>query len=125
MKFKFAVSSLLLFTLMLALGGCGKKEEAAPVTAPAKPAAAAPAAAGAAEDVKALAEKAQKILEEAKGLADGGKYQEAVEVLKGISSFKLTPDQEKLLADINALIQKNVSSEGADKAKEAVGDLVK
>jgi uncharacterized lipoprotein NlpE involved in copper resistance len=87
------------------------------------------AATTAVADVKAAATsttseataKANTIIDQAKALIGQTKYSEALNTLNSLSSFKLTAEQEKIVTDLKAQIQKALSSDGA----KAIGNLLK
>ncbi len=127
--------ALTLCSILCFAAGCGKQDASTtPTTTDASKAAteAAKPAATAAETAKAAvtavateaASQADDLLKKAKSLADAQKYQDAANILQQLSSLKLTPEQQKLVDDLKALIQKALAKEAAAQGTKAVGDLL-
>ena len=133
-------------TLVLSLVGCSKQDSGTPTADTEKATGAAGAAlqqaadtakteaAKLADSAKATAEKAaaessskaQELIDKAKSLVAGGKSAEALSTLQQVASLKLTPEQQKLVDDLKAQIQKlmGASSKTASDATGAAGSLL-
>ena len=121
----------------LALGvglvACSKQESQTPAST-AQPAAEniqkqAEAAAPAAQSAVAeTASQAQGLISKVQGYIADSKYSDAVNVLKELSSMKLTSEQQKLVNDLTAQVQKAMASAAASdaskKATDAVGGML-
>jgi hypothetical protein len=95
-------------------------------------AAAAQKAAGQAlKDVTGTADsaKAQGLIDTAKQLVSQNKYSDALKTLNDLSNLKLTPEQQKLVDNLKAQVQKQIEAMAAkkatDEASKAVGGLLK
>lgn len=128
----FGVVSL---SAVIAVGaGCGKKEEPATPPAPVSQAPAAPAvsapqapaasAPSAVEQVTETAAKVTSMINQARALIDKKDYAGALNLLKELSAQKLTPDQQKLVSDLQATAQKQAAASAANQAGAEAGKAV-
>ena len=79
----------------------------------------------AAEAAATAEAKAQDAINQAKNLVGAGKYTEAMDLLRQkLAGLQLTPEQQKLVDDLKAQIQKALTSATKDAAK-AAGDVKK
>lgn len=69
--------------------------------------------------------QAQALIDQAQKLVTGTKYDEAANILKQLAAMKLTPDQQKLVSDLQGAVQKALASKAAADGAKAVGDLFK
>jgi hypothetical protein len=66
--------------------------------------------------------EAQSLIDKAKDLVSEKNYGEALNTLKQLSTFKLTPDQQKVVDDLKAKVEKLMSNSAVS---NAVGNLFK
>jgi hypothetical protein len=146
MKTKNIVSSLTLAGLMACIVGCDKTGETPPAPTPATNAAAAPAAPtglkvdAAAADVKDTATKAadaatktgaatatsaesaaQKLIDQAKSMVADKQYQPALDSLNKIGSLKLTAEQQTVVDNLKAQIQKLMAAQAGGALSGVLG----
>jgi len=141
-------TNLLLTTLCVAitmLAGCGQQSEPDETPTPGNEAtnevgaaagrtmeAAKPAADEAVKEVKQAAStaeadvtaKANALIDQAKTLIGETKYSEALNVVQQLSTMKLTPEQEKLVASLKEQIQKAMASKTTTDGANAVGGML-
>jgi thioredoxin-like negative regulator of GroEL len=92
-----------------------------------------PAVSNAVQDVKEAAAtattdataKANSLIDQAKKYINEAKYSDAANIINQLSTMKLTPEQEKLVADLKVQLQKAMSSLSGTNAAAAVGNLFK
>jgi outer membrane PBP1 activator LpoA protein len=123
MKVARAVVPVLLSAAIAAVVGCSKQEPtpSAPVATKQAVAPAAPAASTA-----AAKSDAASLIDKARSLITDKKYSEASDLLKRLSSMKLTPEQKKLVDDLMAQAQKAIAGvSGATRsATDAAGGML-
>lgn len=72
--------------------------------------------------------QAQGMIDKVKTLIAEKKYNDAMTTIKELSALKLTPEQQKLVDDLKAQVQKALTSSAAEdatkKASEAAGGLL-
>jgi len=75
------------------------------------------------EASKAVAQ-AESLLSQAKSLVTDKKYQDALNTLKQVSNLKLTPEQQKVLEDLQRQVQAGLASLGATNAAQKLGGFL-
>jgi thioredoxin-like negative regulator of GroEL len=70
-------------------------------------------------------DKVNAVIEKAKTLIAETKYEDASKLLQQLAAQQLTPEQQKLVDDLKAQIQKALSSKATSDAAGAVGNLLK
>lgn len=68
--------------------------------------------------------KAQELIDQAKALVSAENWESALEKLKGLANLELTDEQQKMVDDLKAKIQKAMESKTVQKGKEALGNLL-
>jgi len=134
----FAVFALCGFSVLI--GGCSKQEgtpaaqtqssteqAATEIQKQAEaPKASVPPAVG--EAAADASSQAQGLIDKAKGLIENKQYPEAMNILKELSNTKLTPEQQKLVDDLKAQVEKAMAgaatSEATKSATDAVGGVL-
>jgi len=69
--------------------------------------------------------KANDLIAKAKSLISETKYSDAMNIINQLKSMKLTPEQEKLVADLKAQVEKAMSALSSTNAAGALNSLLK
>jgi len=143
MKFKAIGAGMVACALAVSLSSCSKSETPAPpetqmpaqptTTKAAKQAAeqastaatqAVQTATAAAQPAAAATAEAQGLIDKAKNFVTEKKYQDALNVVNQLTNMKLTPEQQKLVDDLKAQIQKLMAAQATSEATKAAGGLL-
>jgi hypothetical protein len=71
-----------------------------------------------------VTDQAQGLIDKVKGLIAEKKYTEALAALKDLSALKLTEEQQKIVSDLKAQIEKAMQAQATSEATKSVGGLL-
>jgi hypothetical protein len=77
------------------------------------------------ETTAAASAKAQGLIDKAKNLIAEKKYQDASAVIQGLTGYKLTAEQQKLVDGLKEQLQKALAGKAAADGASAVGNVLK
>jgi hypothetical protein len=78
----------------------------------------------AASAVDTVTAQAQTLIDKAKSLVDAKKYQEAMDIINQLSTLKLSTEQQKLVDDLKAQVQKLMADQVVPNAADTVGNVL-
>lgn len=68
--------------------------------------------------------KAQELIDKARALVNQENFSEAMNILNQLANVELTPEQQRLVDDLKATVQKALESKAAAEGTKAIGNML-